>query len=122
MPTIKSTRRNDKTRYRGKERLFAYTHGMNVTAEKSAMRLKGYSTKWEHPFRHKLRMREARKIMAREEKDASKIGRMEGSGWQVIPNNPQYLSEYRETGTASVSAASSWLLFEFIQRLFIIDY
>ncbi len=52
---------------------------MNVTAEKSAMRLKGYSTKWEHPFRHKLRMREARKIMAREEKDASKIGRMEGS-------------------------------------------
>ena len=69
---------------------------MNVTAEKSAMRLKGSSTKWEHPFRHKLRMREARKIMAREEKDASKIGRMEGSGWQVIPNNPQYLSEYRE--------------------------
>ena len=60
--------------------------------------------------------------MAREEKDASKIGRMEGSGWQVIPNNPQYLSEYRETGTASVSAASSWLLFEFIRRLFIIDY
>lgn len=36
----KPTRRNDKTRYRGKERLFAYTHGMNVTAEKSAMIVK----------------------------------------------------------------------------------
>ena len=52
---------------------------MNVTAEKSAMRLKGSAQFWAYPFRHKLRMREARKIMAMEEKDASKIGRMEGS-------------------------------------------